>query len=93
MFCFQQTHDKALGRPAEQSLDNVSQMLADNLTAATAMGAKGLIVHVGSHLGAGLEVGLDAIAAAIGTALDEVPDGRLLLENSPAAPPGLLPPA
>jgi deoxyribonuclease IV len=58
--------------------------LADNLRAAAAMGAAGLVVHLGSHLGAGLEPRLDAMATALRAALDAA-DCRLLLENTAGA--------
>ena len=58
--------------------------LAQNLRAAGAMGAAGLVVHLGSHLGAGLEPRLDAIAAGLRAALDQS-DCRLLLENTAGA--------
>jgi deoxyribonuclease-4 len=61
--------------------------LVDNLRAASAMGASGLVVHVGSHLGAGLGARLDSVAAALLGALDEAgPDTvPLLLENTAGA--------
>ena len=58
--------------------------LAENLRAAGAMGASGLVVHLGSHLGAGLEPRLDAIASGLRVALDQA-DCRLLLENTAGA--------
>ncbi|MGH9183226.1 MAG: deoxyribonuclease IV [Acidimicrobiales bacterium] len=63
--------------------------LTDNLAAAARMGAAGLVVHPGSHLGAGLETRLDGIAVALRTALDEVwSEGwrcPILLENTAGA--------
>jgi deoxyribonuclease IV len=58
--------------------------LAENLRAAAAMGASGLVVHIGSHLGAGLEARLDDIAAGVRMALDQS-DCPLLLENTAGA--------
>jgi deoxyribonuclease-4 len=58
--------------------------LAENLRAAAAMGASGLVVHLGSHLGAGLEARLSAVAAGLVAALDTT-GGRLLLENTAGA--------
>ena len=58
--------------------------LAENLRAASAMGAAGLVVHVGSHLGAGLEACLDGVAAGLVAALDQA-DCLLLLENTAGA--------
>jgi deoxyribonuclease-4 len=61
--------------------------LVANLRAAGAMGASGLVVHVGSHLGRGLEACLqqvaDALVAAIGEARAHGADGcPILLENT-----------
>jgi deoxyribonuclease-4 len=58
--------------------------LAENLRAADAMGAAGLVVHLGSHLGAGLDSRLGAIAAGLRAALDQSAC-RLLLENTAGA--------
>ena len=61
-----------------------SACLAENLGAAAAMGAAGLVVHLGSHLGAGLEARLPAIATGLRAALDRS-GCRLLLENTAGA--------
>jgi deoxyribonuclease-4 len=58
--------------------------LAQNLQAAATMGASGLVVHLGSHLGAGLDARLGAIAHGLRTALDQA-DCPLLLENTAGA--------
>src|SRR5215210_4076481 len=58
--------------------------LAQNLRAAGAMGAAGLVVHLGSHLGAGLGPRLEAVAAGLRAALDQT-DCRILLENTAGA--------
>ncbi|MCU1495122.1 MAG: apurinic endonuclease Apn1 [Acidimicrobiaceae bacterium] len=62
--------------------------LVENLVAATAIGASGVVLHVGSHRGAGLEAVLAQVKGALISALDEA--GRvlgdtpcpLLLENA-----------
>ncbi|MCU1489540.1 MAG: apurinic endonuclease Apn1 [Acidimicrobiaceae bacterium] len=56
--------------------------LVENLVAATAIGAKGLVLHVGSHRGAGLDGCLAGIGAALREAL-EATEGRL---GEPACP-------
>jgi len=58
--------------------------LADNLRAAAAMGASGLVVHIGSHLGVGLDARIDDIAAGLRIALDAA-ECPLLLENTAGA--------
>lgn len=73
-----------LGTANDEIYDKSCACLAENLRAAGAMGAAGLVVHIGSHLGAGLDVRLDAIASAIMCALDQS-DCPLLLENTAGA--------
>ncbi|HEX2038250.1 MAG TPA: deoxyribonuclease IV [Acidimicrobiales bacterium] len=60
--------------------------LTENLRVASGIGALGLVVHVGSHLGAGLPDRLPGIVEAVRHALDAAPDGcPLLLENAAGA--------
>ena len=56
------------------------------LEAAAAIGADGVIFHVGSHLGAGFEAGLERVVPALRELL-ELTDDRLwlLMENSAGA--------
>ncbi|NIQ81375.1 MAG: TIM barrel protein, partial [Anaerolineae bacterium] len=44
----------------------------------------GLVVHPGAHLGAGIEAGLELIAASLREVLAALPDNntRVLLENT-----------
>jgi deoxyribonuclease-4 len=59
--------------------------LAGELRRGAAYGLDHVIVHIGSHKGAGLESGYRHIVDAVHSALDEVPaetSPRLLLENS-----------
>lgn len=66
------------------------ECLTANLAVARGMGASGLVLHVGSHHGAGLEGVLGQIAAALTTALDRADDPKerdlpacpILLENA-----------
>jgi deoxyribonuclease-4 len=73
-----------LGSADPELYERSSACLAQNLRAAEAMGAAGLVVHLGSHLGAGLEARLDAIATGLRRALD-ASDCPLLLENTAGA--------
>jgi deoxyribonuclease IV len=60
--------------------------LAGELHRGAAYGLDHVIVHIGSHKGAGLESGYAHIVDAVHSALEEVPgeaSPRLLLENSP----------
>lgn len=66
------------------------ECLTANLSVARGMGASGLVLHVGSHHGAGLEGVLPQIAAALQVALDnaddpmegDLPACPILLENA-----------
>jgi deoxyribonuclease-4 len=71
-------------------LERSRSCLVDNLSVATAMGADGLVLHVGSHRGAGMDERLDQVVAVLGSVLDAVasgPDGPcpILLENAAGA--------
>ncbi len=67
------------------------ECLVDNFRIATAMGAQGLVVHVGSHRGGGFEGCLDQVVTALAEVLRSVPppdDGAvcpILLENAAGA--------
>ena len=65
------------------------QCLADNLRGAHGMGAFGLVLHLGSHLGTGLAARLDAVSSSLLAALDEAwGEGArcpILLENTAGA--------
>lgn len=63
--------------------------LTANLSTADGMGAEGLVLHIGSHRGAGFETALPAVAAALVASLDEVAADDegcpILLENAAGA--------
>ncbi len=67
-----------------EKYERSSACLAENLRTAEAMGAAGLVVHVGSHLGAGLDARLDAVVSGLRAALGDS-DCPLLLENTAGA--------
>ena len=57
-----------------------------SLEAAAAIGAEGVIFHVGSHLGAGFEAGLERVVPALQELLELTTDDLwLLMENSAGA--------
>jgi deoxyribonuclease IV len=62
--------------------------LTSNLSVSRGMGASGVVLHVGSHMGAGFDTALPQIAAGLSRALDEAddaPDGvdcPILIENA-----------
>ncbi len=72
-------------------LERSVQCLVDNLRVATAMGAQGLVLHVGSHRGGGFDGCLDQVAAVLGHVLGAVPPPAdepacpILLENAAGA--------
>ncbi len=71
-------------------LDRSVACLTDNLRVATAMGADGLVLHVGSHRGAGMAERLDQVVATLASVLDtvDVPSTGgcpILLENAAGA--------
>jgi deoxyribonuclease-4 len=60
------------------------QALADELARCARLGAGGLVVHPGAHLGAGEEAGMDLAAASLDAVLAALPAApvRVLLENT-----------
>jgi deoxyribonuclease IV len=57
--------------------------LRNTMEVACAIGAEGVVVHVGSHLGAGLEAGMERIVPAMRQVLELTNDTTwLLMENS-----------
>ncbi len=67
-----------------KTYERSSACFAVNLRAAEAMGAAGLVVHLGSHLGAGLDARLGVLVAALRAAVDEA-QCPILLENTAGA--------
>jgi deoxyribonuclease-4 len=60
--------------------------LRNTMQVACAIGADGVVVHVGSHLGAGFEAGLERVVPAMEQVLDLCSDETwLLMENSAGA--------
>lgn len=60
--------------------------MRSSLEAAAAIGAEGVIFHVGSHLGAGFEAGLERVVPALQELLELTTDDLwLLMENSAGA--------
>ena len=72
-----------LAAPDDEIYEKSINTLRTTLDVATAIEADGVIVHVGSHLGAGFETGLDRTVAALDRILEGCDgDTWLLLENS-----------
>jgi deoxyribonuclease-4 len=75
-----------LASPDPERFERSRAALGANLAEAQAMGAAGLVLHPGSHLGAGLEPRLDQLAGALVEALEEHGGGcPILLENTAGA--------
>jgi deoxyribonuclease-4 len=75
-----------LAAPDDAIYEKSAATLANTVDVACAIEADGVVFHVGSHLGAGLEVGLDRAVPAIAGALERCEgDTWLLLENSAGA--------
>ncbi|MBI4570613.1 MAG: deoxyribonuclease IV [Chloroflexi bacterium] len=72
-----------LATETPEQLDKSTEALAGDQKLASALGAKGVIFHVGSHKGAGFARVLPQIAKALRKVLKETPDDALIiLENS-----------
>ena len=68
---------------AEFARKSVEDMV-DELTRCDLYGIPGVVMHPGSHCGAGLEAGIEQIAAALNVILERTPKGRsrILLETT-----------
>jgi len=75
-----------LAGPDETFFARSVTVLAHDLRAAPGFVARFFNVHIGSHLGTGVEVGIERLAAGLALALAEVDDGHdapmVVLENS-----------
>ena len=72
-----------LAAPDDTIYEKSVATMRTTVDAACAIGADGVIFHVGSHLGAGFEAGLDRTCAALSLILDRCEgDTWLLMENS-----------
>ena len=69
---------------ADQDLFSRSQTaLIDNLESASKLGARGVVLHVGSHKGSGLDSSLGGILSSLTRALESVDDScQIFLENT-----------
>jgi deoxyribonuclease-4 len=75
-----------LAAPDEAIYEKSVQTMRTTVDAACAIGADAVIFHVGSHLGAGFEAGLDRTCSALAQILERCDgDTWLLMENSAGA--------
>ena len=57
--------------------------LVGNMKAASLIGAKGVIFHIGSHMGAGYDAKLNQVVEYVGKVVDNTPDDAwMILENA-----------
>jgi deoxyribonuclease-4 len=75
-----------LATPKDEIFEKSATTLCSTVDAGCAIGADGVVFHVGSHLGAGFEAGLERVVEAMRRALDRCSEKTwLLMENSAGA--------
>lgn len=78
-------HIPYLCNPASSNLPVLKKsraMLVRNLENCALLGVKGLVIHLGSHLGKGTAYGIETVVESVGEALDSVGGASILLENT-----------
>jgi len=72
-----------LAHPRPDALRQSRAALDDELARAEQLGADGLVLHPGAHLGSGPDAGIASIVASLNAAFERVPGTvRVLLENA-----------
>ncbi|HET7856840.1 MAG TPA: deoxyribonuclease IV [Gaiellaceae bacterium] len=72
-----------LASPDDELYEKSVAALSNTVDVGCAIDADGVVFHIGSHLGAGMEAGLDRVTEAMKTVLDRCSDTTwLLMENS-----------
>ena len=72
-----------LAAPDDTVYEKSVETMRSTVDAACAIGADGVVFHVGSHLGAGFEAGLDRVVPALGQVLERCTERTwVLMENS-----------
>jgi deoxyribonuclease-4 len=75
-----------LASPKEDLYEKSVTAMCNTVDVGCAIEADGVVFHIGSHLGAGMEVGLDRVGKALKKVLDHCSDTTwLLMENSAGA--------
>lgn len=75
-----------LASPDDEFYEKSTATMCSTMDAASAIGSEGVIFHVGSHLGAGFEAGLERVVPALKQILEHSSETTwLLIENSAGA--------
>ncbi len=75
-----------LAAPNDEVYEKSVAAMQNTMEVADAIGADGVVFHVGSHLGSGFEAGLERVLPAMAQVLDHATDTTwLLMENSAGA--------
>jgi deoxyribonuclease IV len=75
-----------LASPDDELYDKSLAALSNTVDVACAIEADGVVFHVGSHLGAGMDAGLDRVTEAMKAVLDRCEEATwLLMENTAGA--------
>jgi deoxyribonuclease IV len=75
-----------LASPDDEFYEKSTTTMCSTMDAASAIGSEGVIFHVGSHLGAGFEAGLERVGPAMKQILEHSSETTwLLMENSAGA--------
>ena len=75
-----------LASPKDDFYEKSVAALSNTVDVACAIEADGVVFHIGSHLGAGIDEGLDRVSAAMRTVLERCSETTwLLMENSAGA--------
>ncbi len=75
-----------LGTPDEEKYGKSRDTMRSTMRTACAIGADGVVFHVGSHLGTGFEAGLERAVPALAQVLEDCSETTwLLIENSAGA--------
>jgi deoxyribonuclease IV len=75
-----------LAAPDDGIYDKSVETMRSTVAAACAIGADAVVFHVGSHLGAGFDAGLERVVPALGQVLERCTDETwLLMENTAGA--------